>query len=1791
MASETNSRASSPDKGLASILRRSSKRDSRSSSQISLGSNDNAANNRRNSLRVGLDKLKDNTSRRMSSDHEPRDGESPSRLSRLIHATSRHKSRGGDQAVNNEIDNIERNSLSRRLGKGISRGIVQGDSTSLQVAGDDSKLNVNASTESFGPTKSTASSLLTEDSDPDASPLRPTLASRQSHKALLTFNSPLIATEVVPLPTDYEDTAAAPLLHSTATPLPTTTSAVDDLSSPEPPLSTKSSSDIIPARIIPPTILAESGTDNLDSTLPPSNPGTPRAAVFRKNIAQGLESGSITPQSQQSSRLTLSPTSSDYSPPPATFITPPTPTLGREPSPPTGAAQHLGPLSAKQVAKPSKDIAHRRTRSATTASSKLSNQIAPPLTPTVEESKTPGGSLITPSGSSGFFSSVFSATNNAINQLSNTFQINNSQNPRSRSGTSTSEPDKLVGAEEVILNSRAQTRDGPVQVEPAVKTLGSGNLSLSHLGISDTSQDHSPMSSQIDLSNGFAHSPSLANFSMEKEEASAAAAVDAAYTEKPGTPVVKDNLPTVRPMSISSAVNSIPGDHTPPRRDTFSETNALHRSGSVRSRFSGRKKKRSRGSSAATGSAIAAALASSSSALVNPGLGAQRTTGFAVASGKRNKDFHTLFKSVPEDDYLIEDYSAALQRDILLHGRMYVSERHICFSSNILGWQTNLVISFDEVVAMEKKSTAMIFPNAIVIQTLHAKNVFASFLSRDPTYDLLVGIWKIGHPNLKTSDNGHVLDDQAKSDVAESIDDDDESGESDFSGEDGDSQEPGSFIEATSSLGGSEPGDVPRVPSQKITKSDNSNGVTASPVKGTDGAPTSVTDYPGLSSHAPTECADQENHYDKEVQDTTIPAPLGRVYDMMFGPKSGSVMRKFLVDDQNSRELDMEDDKTGMGEQVKTFSYSYIKPLNASIGPKQTKCIVTQTLDAFDLDKAVSVTCSTQTPDVPSGNVFVTKTKYCLMWGPGNSTRFIMNCTVEWSGKSWLKGPIEKGANDGQTQYGKDIVRFFTAQVSSKVAKGPKTGGTKLKNKKRRTPTNGSEELKEGAKSASAARNSASLSPLGELLSSILTPVFGLSVLLLMMTVLWLRSGPSTKQGTPRLHGGNHASAYEELWRREENQLWDWLEDRLALDDIAPPVRTFSDRRQVLLSPELGYGETEKKNEKQMDEAIRITEESTLPQLRAYGPTYRFPVGVAWRDQQSLRHHPYISHEQVALLHTLLCSILRFPRPNNLTSRYPTAPVLSAMPLILDSPSVTPPTSLSDVCPTPPSKASAEPTDTNEQRRRQHHEADVLVIGAGVFGSALAFALGQQGRSVILLEKSLKQPDRIVGELLQPGGVAALESLGLRDCLEDIDAIRVKGYDVIYYGQGVPIPYPEDASRKGQGRPEGRSFHHGRFVQKLRERAMAAPNVSVVETTATDLVRSSYTGQVLGVQCQSGANSDFYFAPLTIVADGYASSFRKSVHPYQPTSTSKFYALELTDCPLPFPMHGHVVLGAGAPVLLYQIGTHETRVLVDVPHNTPSAATARGGIKGHLRNVVLPDLPEVVKPSFDAALQKVEAGGAGNILRSMPNSFLPSTTKANATPGFLLLGDALNMRHPLTGGGMTVALSDVVLLAELLSPLALPSLDAPERIAAQMRIFHWRRKGWSSVINILAQALYALFAADDAQLKTLQMGCFRYFQLGGQCIDGPVGLLAGIIKQPLVLIGHFFAVAIYAIYIYVVEGSRAIPGNGNASKNRGAAASSLKHIITIPLRLIASTAVFWKACVVIVPYLFAELRT
>ncbi len=96
----------------------------------------------------------------------------------------------------------------------------------------------------------------------------------------------------------------------------------------------------------------------------------------------------------------------------------------------------------------------------------------------------------------------------------------------------------------------------------------------------------------------------------------------------------------------------------------------------------------------------------------------------------------------------------------------------------------------------------------------------------------------------------------------------------------------------------------------------------------------------------------------------------------------------------------------------------------------------------------------------------------------------------------------------------------------------------------------------------------------------------------------------------------------------------------------------------------------------------------------------------------------------------------------------------------------------------------------------------------------------------------------------------------------------------------------------------------------------------------------------------------------------------------------------------------------------------------------------------------------------------------------MPNSFLPPSTCFR--PGAILLGDAFNMRHPLTGAGMSVALNDVLIWRELL--LSVPDLKNYGHVKLQQKKFlSKRRMSHSFVVNVLAQALYTLFSASDRE--------------------------------------------------------------------------------------------------------------
>ncbi|KTW25879.1 hypothetical protein T552_03153 [Pneumocystis carinii B80] len=392
----------------------------------------------------------------------------------------------------------------------------------------------------------------------------------------------------------------------------------------------------------------------------------------------------------------------------------------------------------------------------------------------------------------------------------------------------------------------------------------------------------------------------------------------------------------------------------------------------------------------------------------------QQITGITVANSKRNKEFHTLFQSVPEDSYLIDDYASALQKDILLHGRMYISETYICFNSNIFGWITNLIISFSEIVSIDKKSTAIVFPNAIQITTLHAKYMFSSFISRDTTYDLLISIWRLINPSTRTLITEVNIDDKNNENYENFT-------------KTKDLNDQGFEINSTQNNEGinADENSIKEIAKTSYQNFSKENYLTTDDIN-------LDNKSLGYTERQPTECSCllRNEHYEKQICDETIKGPLPEVVNLCFG-EDLTFMYNFLENVQKVSEIKLSKwKKDDLGK--KTRHINYLKPLYGPVGPKQTHCKIVETIEHED-NNYVSVSSITKTPDVPSGNSFVVKTKYCMMWDKNNYTRIIATCTTDWTKSSWLKSPIEKGANEGQISYIKDLIDTITNSLKRPI--------------------------------------------------------------------------------------------------------------------------------------------------------------------------------------------------------------------------------------------------------------------------------------------------------------------------------------------------------------------------------------------------------------------------------------------------------------------------------------------------------------------------------------------------------------------------------------------------------------------------------------------------------------------------------------------------------------------------------------------------------------------------------------
>ena len=359
-------------------------------------------------------------------------------------------------------------------------------------------------------------------------------------------------------------------------------------------------------------------------------------------------------------------------------------------------------------------------------------------------------------------------------------------------------------------------------------------------------------------------------------------------------------------------------------------------------------------------------------------------TEYHYASVERNGDFHLLFTSIPKEDRLIDDFSCALSREFLYQGRIYITETHLGFNSNILGWTSKVIIEFKDITYMEKTSSAGVFQNAIMIETEEGKTQFINFISRDGCFGLMKEVWSrnlLAHEEeLRRGENDKDTNPHSLTDTYSEL-----------------IQSPD--LKLTSS---------PTEEASKIGKMSNVYKFNReSPYIDYDYEPyvMQLTQFP---FYPPT-----ENKIEHMLTERTVNCTPNQAFQIIFNEKNHEFLQTFL-ESTNSNNIKLPDLYKTTSNDTLVRNYSYSKSITGIPGGS-TDCLVTEEIIHNDPSKYIMVINDTKTPNVPSGGAFSTKTRYLFKWGVDNKCDIMISFWVEWTGSSWIKTMVEAGCKNGQT--------------------------------------------------------------------------------------------------------------------------------------------------------------------------------------------------------------------------------------------------------------------------------------------------------------------------------------------------------------------------------------------------------------------------------------------------------------------------------------------------------------------------------------------------------------------------------------------------------------------------------------------------------------------------------------------------------------------------------------------------------------------------------------------------------
>ena len=320
-----------------------------------------------------------------------------------------------------------------------------------------------------------------------------------------------------------------------------------------------------------------------------------------------------------------------------------------------------------------------------------------------------------------------------------------------------------------------------------------------------------------------------------------------------------------------------------------------------------------------------------------------------------------------------------------------------------------------------------------------------------------------------------------------------------------------------------------------------------------------------------------------------------------------------------------------------------------------------------------------------------------------------------------------------------------------------------------------------------------------------------------------------------------------------------------------------------------------------------------------------------------------------------------------------------------------------------------------------NHAFDVVIVGAGIAGSALAISLARAGYGVLMLEKSTVHVDRVRGEFIVPWGVAEARALGILDLLE-----RAGGnYTVrsVPYGEDIA----PDVARKFalpmdkmvEGVRGALNLGHPRICNVLNA---AAIDAGAILLRGVDRIKVS-AGSLPKIEFECDGASHVVTPRIVIGADGRGSAVARQAG-FARLSDPLHHILTglLVDDAHDWP-HDEQSIGVDGDIGFYVFPQGGGRIRLYAAHGVDQSHrfAGDGAVERFLGAFNLASLPH------GEALAGARPAGP---CHGYPNHDV--WIDHPVAPGIVLIGDAAGHNDPSGGQGIAIALKDARLVSEAL---------------------------------------------------------------------------------------------------------------------------------------------------------------